>query len=50
MDGYVVAGYGTTLLGLGGYSLWILRLGRRLARDTQGRDAQGRDAQGGNVK
>lgn len=45
MDGYVVAGYGTTLLGLAGYSLWVLRLGRRLTRD-----AQGRDAQGGNVK
>lgn len=29
---YVWAGYGVTLLGLGGYAVWVVRRGRRLAR------------------
>ena len=30
--GYVLAGYGVTLVGLGAYATWILRRGRVLRR------------------
>ncbi len=30
--GFVVAGYGAALVALGGYALWTLRRGRRLAK------------------
>lgn len=29
---YVIAGYGVTLVGLGGYALWVVRRGRALDR------------------
>ena len=28
--GYVLAGYGVTLVGLGAYAVWVLRRGRML--------------------
>ena len=30
-QGYVVAGYAVTLLGVGGYAAWVLVRGRRLS-------------------
>ena len=30
-EGYVIAGYAVTFLGLGGYALWVLTRGRRLS-------------------
>ena len=30
---YVLAGYGITLVGIGGYAAWVLRRGRTLTRD-----------------
>ncbi len=32
MDGYVAAGYGTTLFALTAYGLWVIRRGKRLSR------------------
>jgi heme exporter protein CcmD len=34
VNGYVAAGYGVTLLTLGGYALHVLRRGRALRRRT----------------
>lgn len=40
MNGYVAAGYGITLLGLGAYALHVLRRARQLrGRITGGGDA-----------
>ena len=33
---YVIAGYGATILGLGGYAAWVVRRGRALERLRQG--------------
>jgi heme exporter protein CcmD len=30
--GFVVAGYGITILALGGYAIWVVRKGRRLSK------------------
>ena len=30
--GFVVAGYGATLVALGSYAIWVLRKGRRLSQ------------------
>lgn len=30
--GFVVAGYGVTLVALGSYTIWVLRKGRRLSK------------------
>jgi hypothetical protein len=34
--GYVVAGYGVTLLGLGAYAAWVVRRATRLSRPVKG--------------
>jgi hypothetical protein len=38
---YVWAGYSVTLAGLGGYTVWLLRRGRSLARSRRDRTAGG---------
>lgn len=46
MSGYVAAGYVTTLLALGGYSLWVVLRARALGHRAAGVEAGERGAEG----